>query len=181
MVAFSRYYIDFLTKLWQNVKSLFVDYIFGFFKKIFYSDPKEYIELLRAEAWESASWNSFDWIALVFVSAVNIALVVLFIIWLIQLCRRHMRFKKKEIEKDDLLQEVEILNQKVIELIDEKNKILALRVSQIGGTTIDNTPRLEAYDGQRKSSKRTATVSSNSRFTKLIEVDNLYPILSSSS
>ena len=175
MVAFSRYYIDFLQRLWQNIKSLFVDYIFGFFKKIFYLDPKEYIELLRAEAWESQSWNTLDWIALVFVSAINIALVVFFILWIVQLCRRHLRFRKKEIEKDDLLKEVEILNQKVIELIDEKNKILALRVSQIGGGTADLNPRLEDHNlGRKSQTKKNQTVGGVSRFTKLIEVDNMY-------
>ena len=49
-----------------------------------------------------------------------------------QLIRRYVRFTKREVDKDALVEEVSLLNQKVVELIDEKNKILAMRVSQIG-------------------------------------------------
>ena len=40
-----------------------------------------------------------------------------------QLIRRYFKFARTEIEKDELLEEISFLNQKTVELIDEKNKI----------------------------------------------------------
>ena len=176
MVEFSRYYINFLSTLWTNIKKLFTECIIGFWVKLFYTDPKTYITDLRNSAWENSNWTVADWIALVVVTLVNITLVVLLIIWLVQIFRRYFRFRKKEVEKDDLVQEVAILNQKVIELIDEKNKILALRVSQIGGGTVDPKARgLERPTNERESAKKNKKGKENtSRFSKLINVDNLY-------
>ena len=174
MVAFSRYYITFLQDLWDNVVSLFVDKIVGFWVKLFYIDPLRYYQKLHAEAWESGEWNTLDWVALVGVTLVNITLVVLFIIWLIQLIRRFFRFRRREVEKDDLVQEVAILNQKVIELIDEKNKILALRISQISGGQVENKFN-QPYDRNNKDkNKKEKKKTSTSRFTKLIAVDEQY-------
>jgi len=172
MVAFSRYYITFLQDLWKNIVTLIVDYLFGFWKKLFYTDPIAYYNKLHAAAWENSDWTTMDWIALVGVSLVNITLLVLIVIWLVQLFRRYFRFRKREIEKDDLVQEVAILNQKVIELIDEKNKILALRVSQISGGQADSKARqpYEKSDKDKKNKKKNVT----SRFTKLIAVDEQY-------
>jgi hypothetical protein len=174
MVEFSRYYIEFLGTLWDNIRTLFTDCIIGFWVRIFYTDPKQYIKNLRTWAWENSDWKVSDWIALVLVTLVNVALIVLFIIWIIQLCRRYFRFRKKEVEKDDLVQEVAILNQKVIELIDEKNKILALRVSQIGGGVVDPKARVMEKGTERDSKKSKKVKDVNSRFSKLISVDEIY-------
>ena len=62
--------------------------------------------------------------------------------------------------------EVSLLNQKVIELIDEKNKILAMRVSQIGA----GTQGVVDYDGSGSSKKK---AEHESRFSKLIQVDQM--------
>jgi soluble P-type ATPase len=50
----------------------------------------------------------------------------------ISMIRRYVKFSVTEIEKDELLEEISFLNQKTVELIDEKNKILALKVSNLG-------------------------------------------------
>jgi hypothetical protein len=173
MVAFSRYYISFLEALWRNIVSLFVDKIVGFWVKLFYQDPLRYYQDLHQQAWESGEWTTLDWVALVGVSLVNITLIVLFIIWIIQLIRRFFRFRKREVEKDDLVQEVAILNQKVIELIDEKNKILALRVSQISGGSVESKAN-QSYDRNKDKAKKEKKKSTTSRFTKLIAIDEQY-------
>lgn len=169
MVAFSRYYITFLTDLWSNICSLFMDYIIGFWVKLFYKDPVHFFTTLRNAAFGNNDWTAWDWIALVFVSLINITLLVLLIWWVVLLIRRYARFRKREVEKDDLVQEVAILNQKIVELIDEKNKILALRVSQITGDNKD--ARAMPFDKDKDKKKKKTGVS---RFTKLIAIDDKY-------
>jgi hypothetical protein len=51
---------------------------------------------------------------------------------LYQFIRKYIRFAKKEIEKDVLLEEVAILSQKAVELTEEKNKILQLKMESFG-------------------------------------------------
>ena len=169
MVAFSRYYITFLTDLWANICSLFLDYFIGFWKKLFYTDPTNFFTKLKNAAFNNNDWTAWDWIALIFVSLVNITLLVLLILWIVLLLKRYFRFRKREVEKDDLVQEVAILNQKIVELIDEKNKILALRVSQITGDN-DKAKAMPFDKDKDKKKKKTG----NSRFTKLIAVDEKY-------
>jgi hypothetical protein len=92
------------------------------------------------------------------------------LIW--QLLRRYIRFRKREVEKDNLIQEIDSLNTKVLELIDEKNKILALRVSQIGGGSAFADPNNQ-FEGE---SKKEAKGLLPQRFTKLRRVDEEYKL-----
>lgn len=112
-----------------------------------------------------STWNALDYIAFILVLIINIGFIVLLLILLFQLVRRYVRFVKREVDKDALVEEVSLLNQKVVELIDEKNKILAMRVSQIGA----GTPGMVDYEGSSSKKKQ----ENESRFSKLIQVDQL--------
>lgn len=112
-----------------------------------------------------STWNALDYIAFILVLIINIGFIVLLLILLFQLVRRYVRFVKREVDKDALVEEVSLLNQKVVELIDEKNKILAMRVSQIGA----GTPGMVEYEGSSSKKKQ----DNESRFSKLIQVDQL--------
>ena len=109
------------------------------------------------------TWNALDYIAFILVLIINIGFVALLFVLLFQLIKRYIRFIKREVDKDALVEEVSLLNQKVVELIDEKNKILAMRVSQIGA----GAPGIVDYEGS--STKKRAE--NESRFSKLIQVD----------
>ena len=172
MEAFATYYIEFLKDLFLNLKELIWGKLIGFWIQIFYTDPKSYFKLIGDY---TGNFRWYEWVAFVIILLINITVVVLFVIWLIQLFRRYFRFRKTEVEKDDLVQEVAILNKKVIELIDEKNKILALRVSQIGGGTIENKAlQLDKLTRDKSQDKKKKSKASESRFTKLIQVDEEY-------
>jgi len=170
MEHFANYYIEFLQTLWTNIKELIWGKLIGFWIQIFYTDPKTYFNQIGTYAKE---WNVIEWIAFVAVLIIDLTVLVLFVMWIIQLLRRYFRFRKREVEKDELVQQVAILNKKVIELIDEKNKILALRVSQIGGGSIENRAGAGAYTPKAKSNKKVVK-GVESRFTKLIQVDLEY-------
>lgn len=166
MVEFSRYYIDFLQALFSNIKKFFVNF-FHLFVDIFYTDPKAYIQMLVKASVQNSEWKATDWLVFVIVTIINLALLVAVIVLIVQLFRRYFRFRRKEVEKDELIEEVSILNQKVVQLIDEKNKILAMRVSQLG---VGTTGSLEEEENKSKSAL------TESRFTKLTMVDREYEI-----
>lgn len=163
MTGFTQFYIRFLEQLWNNIVHFFTT-IGDLIARMFYKDwaVDGYYQLFIEN---SATWNVLDYVAFIFVLIINIAFVGLIIFLLYLLIKRYVRFVSREIDKDTLVEEVSLLNQKVVELIDEKNKILAMRVSQLGvgtpGMALD-------FDGtHRKKSD------DESRFSKLIEADRI--------
>lgn len=164
MTGFTQFYIRFLEQLWNNVVYFFTT-VGDLIARIFYKDwaINGYYQLFIEN---SASWNVLDYVAFVFVLIINITFIGLVLYLLFLLLKRYIRFSAKEIDKDTLVEEVSLLNQKVVELIDEKNKILAMRVSQIGV----GTPGL-ALDYDSSATKRKSN--DESRFSKLLDVDRL--------
>lgn len=161
MNGFSQFYIQFLSDLWKNICECF-SMLWSIIVKIFYGDWAEngYINTFMNAI---GTWNALDYIAFILVLIINVGFIVLLVILLFQLIRRYVRFVKREVDKDSLVEEVSLLNQKVVELIDEKNKILAMRVSQIGA----GAPGIVDYEGTSSKKK----LDSESRFSKLIYVD----------
>lgn len=163
MNGFSQFYIQFLSDLWRNICECF-SMVWNIIVKIFYEDWADngYANTFMNSI---STWNALDYIAFILVLIINIGFIVLLLILLFQLVRRYVRFVKREVDKDALVEEVSLLNQKVVELIDEKNKILAMRVSQIGA----GTPGMVEYEGSSSKKKQ----ENESRFSKLIQVDQL--------
>lgn len=161
MSGFSQFYIQFLGELWGNITEIF-SMIWSIIAKIFYGDWADngYFNTFMNAI---SDWNALDYIAFILVLIINIGFVALLCVLLFQWIRRYFRFIKREVDKDALVEEVSVLNQKVVELIDEKNKILAMRVSQIGA----GSPGVADYEGASGKKK----LDSDSRFSKLIQVD----------
>lgn len=176
MAEFSKYFISFLKKFFEN----FLDWyktLFSLFSKIFYSYPKQYINDIITSCVNNENFKVLDWIVLVLVSIVLVIFFGLVIVVIFQFLRKYIRFRKREIEKDELVDEIAVLNNRVFDLVEEKNKILALRINQIGGT--------EAYARQADMERGTSSLKgkrpalqSDSRFVKLTQVDKDYEISS---
>lgn len=176
MAEFSKYFISFLKKFFENFLDWFKT-LFSLFSKIFYSYPKQYINDIITSCVNNENFKVLDWIVLVLVSIVLVIFFGLVIVAIFQFLRKYIRFRKREIEKDELVDEIAVLNNRVFDLVEEKNKILALRINQIGGT--------EAYARQADMVRGTSSLKgkrpalqSDSRFVKLTQVDKDYEISS---
>ena len=162
MSGFSQFYIEFLSDLWANVVRHF-QMLWTIISDVFYTDwavNGYFNSFVNAIG---GGWNALDFIAFILVLIINVGFIALFVIFIFQLLRRYFKFVRREVDKDALVEEVSLLNQKVVELIDEKNKILAMRVSQIGA----GSPGVVDYEGNATKKKG----DSESRFSKLIQVD----------
>ena len=166
MVEFSRYYINFLRDLFSNIYNFFITIINAFID-VLIKDPISYFENLINS---SNNFNLLDWISAFIVIIINGFFIIFLFIRLYQLLRKYIKFVKKEIDKDQLLEEITALNLKTAELVEEKNKIFALKVSNITNNrdlmlnTIDNKIETEGE----------IVKSTQSRFIKLINVDIQY-------
>ena len=164
MAEFTKFYIRFLEQLWNNIVHFFVT-IGDLLARMFYKDwaVNGYFQLFTES---SSNWTVLDYVAFIIVLIINIGFIGLSIYLIFLLLKRYIRFTSKEVDKDTLIEEVSLLNQKIVELIDEKNKILAMKVSQIGVGAPGLAAEAASAGGLKKSDNE-------SRFSKLIEVDKL--------
>ena len=79
------------------------------------------------------------------------------------LCRKYVRFVKKEIDKEDLQRQIERLNYELYKTVQEKDRILGLQMKAVGGPM--SNPEESAEDVIEQVS---------SRFPKLTYVDQKY-------
>lgn len=162
MVEFARYYITFIRDFFANIGEFFKR-LFEAFADLFFNQVIIYIKNFFAS---SAEFNLLDWVMAFIVIMINIAFFVFLGLKLYQWIRKYVKFSKSEIEKDALLEEITFLNQKTIELIDEKNKILALKVGAFGMTHDQRDDLLEE--------EKVEEAVGPSRFIKLTAVDKEY-------
>ena len=121
MSGFSQFYIQFLQELWSNICECFA-LLWSIIVKIFYGDWAEngYANLFMNEI---PNWNVLDYIAFIIVLIINIGFIALLAVLLFQLIKRYVRFVKREVDKDSLVEEVSLLNQKVVEFLKETNSL----------------------------------------------------------
>jgi len=162
MSGFARYYVNFLGDLWGNIKEWFLAHI-SIIVKLFKGDWFDNNGYFSKLGDAIGSWSALDYIAFILVLIIDVGFIALLCVLIYQVFKRYVKFVKREVDKDSLIEEVSLLNQKVVELIDEKNKILAMRVSQIGG----GSQGVVDYEGQGGKKKG----DNESRFSKLIQVD----------
>lgn len=87
--------------------------------------------------------------------------------------RKYIRFVKKELDKDDLLHQVEQLNNELYQAVSEKEKILNLKVAEMGiKPELKPDANLPQEDKEKEAQKTLKEISS--RFSRLVQVDNKY-------
>ncbi len=163
MVEFARYYITLIRDFFINIGEFFKT-IFEAFAGLFFNGTVEFFVNFIAA---SAKFTLLDWVMAFLVLSINFAFFAFLFLRIYQFLRRYIKFATTEIEKEELLEEISFLNQKTVELIDEKNKILALKVSNLG-----ISPKGEDMgDFDKTDDEEDKTPS---RFVKLIQVDKEY-------
>lgn len=171
MKEFAKYYVHFLKDFIKNFGSFFKNIGLAF-KKWFYNDIKNYFIDLKDYSVDNTYWGVGDWICYVIVLLIDIAFVVLVVTLIVVLAKRYAKFRHREIEKDELVDQIQLLNKKVVDLVDEKNKILSLRVSQITGGEVEANPD-DLFNPQAKPEDE-EEIDNTGRFVKLTQVDNYY-------
>lgn len=165
MDLFVRFLYDFLSLFFGGIKKIFLG-LFEGIKEIF-NIPK-YYEVVKNY---SEDLTTKEWIMVVL--AVLCLLIILgTIIFLIILgIKKYIRLRKSLVEQEELLEEVADLNRDVLKLTKEKDKIMAMKVSQLG-LKPDESETLELNEEQDK--KDEVLKQGESRFSKLSQIDLEY-------
>lgn len=166
MAEFAKYYLDFLSKLFTNIGIFFAE-IWNAIKNIFVADIPAYGNDLSAAG---AEFGVIGWITYVVMLLINGLLLFFLFYRLAQIIRRYVLFRAKEVEKDELMEELAKAKDKIVKLILEKNQLYAMKVnSAFPGNFLPGQEMKDEEDVKEEQVSR-------SRFTKLIAIDKKYEV-----
>ena len=113
-----------------------------------------------------------DWILSVLVAIIVFALLAAIIFFVYLLIRKYIRFRESLVSREELLEEIGNLNREIIKLTREKERVLAMKVSQLG-LRPDESNEIES-EGEKKEEEKELTDEDIGRFYKLKMVDREY-------
>lgn len=164
MAEFAKYYLEFLWSLLQNIGDFFSK-IFAAFAKVFGDDIKNYFAALAAAA---KDFDILGWVSLIAVSVVNSLFIFFLLYRFFQFVRRYILFRAKEVEKDELTEELARLKEQTDRLVHEKAQILAMKTDKFSPFVNPACPNPE--DGEENENDNVQT----GRFVKLKAIDKEY-------
>ena len=163
METFSRFLYEFLKQFFSGVLTIIKSIGTGITETLNFKAYQTILDTYKNDL------TTPEWV-LVIISLLCIAIFVGLIIALIYLlCRKYMKFRKKAIDQDELLEEVASLNKQVETLMKEKEKIMAMKISQLG---LKPDEASEVEEGEK--SEDESVDNPDIRFSKLNEIDLEY-------
>lgn len=165
----------------EFLNQFFIKGVWGIFKGIglgianIFNVP-EYIAIFKS--W-SGSFTAVDWILAILAVVATVAVLVAAVILVAVLVKKYIRVRKTLVDQEELLNEVGNLNREIIKLSNEKEKILAMKVSQLGlkpgesaYADIAETSDVAAEEGEKKADGEVdKSADDYSRFYKCTQVD----------
>ena len=159
----------------EFLNQFFVKGVWGIFKGIglgianIFNIP-QYIKIFKAWA---GKFTIVDWLLAIVAVIATVAVLAAIVILVVVLIKKYVRVRKTLVDQEELLMEVGNLNREVIKLNNEKERILAMKVSQLG-----LNPGESPYDEngeetkeEKKDGEVDKTADDYSRFYKCTQVD----------
>ena len=173
METYGRFLFEFLDQFFSGFKNVLVAIYEGL--KNTFNIPKYYSLIKQYQNdFQISEWflTGLAILSLAAIIGFAIAIIMLFL-------KKHMRLRKKIMNQEELLQEIDSLNKEVETLVDEKMRILSMQNPELGvdskGFSDIGKPAGGTEEEKEEESKEEKNVSSlDSRFSKLTLVDQEY-------
>ncbi|MDD3478342.1 MAG: hypothetical protein PHP32_05650 [Candidatus Izemoplasmatales bacterium] len=144
MNQFSRYFVELWRYIWDDFIYFFSEVFWKGIVVKFFENIKSYWSLLLVE---SSDFSVISWAMVALTSLIFLFFILLLIAQVVIWWNKFASFRRIEIEKNELIEEIAKLNDKVVELANEKNQILALKVSQLGINATTGAPSDQIVTG----------------------------------
>lgn len=131
MSAFGKYFGRLLKVFWEDVIDFFKS-IIDFFVSIFRSIVSNFSYYKSVFDLYAQDFNFIGWMFFVLSILLVLGLITLLVFLIVKLTKRRYIAKRKVKDKIVLLREIENLNHKVIDLMDERSQLLSLKVAELG-------------------------------------------------
>ena len=163
METFFRFLYEMLATFFSGLVHVFKA-IIASFKMTF--NIKSYISIVN---FYKDDMNGAEWVFVGLAILLMVGIVVGIVLLIIILVKKYIRLRKTLVEQETLLEELAILNNKVVDLMKDKDELMAMKVSQLG-LKPGESPTEEA-----KTEGETEEISDeNIRFSKLHNIDKEY-------
>ena len=184
MSAFLKWFFAFISEMLKGFGMIFGGIGKGIVQ-IF--NVKNYVAIFKAH---SGGFSAVSWILAVLAIIVVVAVYVLIAMLIILALRKYIRFRHSIVSNEDLLEEISVLQQRVMKMAKEKDEIMAMKVAQMGlGTSKGLVGAGEGFsrgsmslsagevpegeEGQM-AAEEGVYVTTEHRFARLFEVDSFY-------
>ena len=175
MDKFLRWFFEFISEMLKGFEIMFQGIGRGIIK-IF--NVKNYIKIFKTY---SKDFSTIEWVLAVLTIIVVIAIYVLLLVLILMIIRKYIRFRHSIVSNEDLLEEISVLQRDVMKMAKEKDRIMAMKVAQIGGgsgpalsLTSEEYETEDAENIQQAAGDEGIFITQTRRFSKLYEVDMFY-------
>ena len=168
MDTFVRFLFEFMSVFFSGVGMIFKGLFGGIIQMFNISEYLYTIEFYRKD------FNMSEWVLVVIAVIVMLIVLLLIILLIWFVIRKYVKFRKTLVEQECMLEEIGSLNKQVADLVQEKEKILAMKVSQLGlKPTEEAVITNEEENSENQGSEETENLD-NIRFSKLHAIDVEY-------
>ena len=133
----------------------------------------------------SPQFGALGWILAILAILVVLAIYAAIAFLIILAVRKYVRFRHSLVSNEDLLEEIAVLQRRVLKMTREKDEIMAMKVAQMGmagrgaALAAANAAALseggeEGEQGEQPAVGDGVLVTTERRFSKLLDVDNFY-------
>ena len=178
MGTFLKYFYEILSQFFSGFISIFNGIVDGV-GKIF--NFKQYIKIAKSY---KGDFNVSEWVLFGISALILLVFIAMFVLLIVFIARRLLRFRKTIVEQESMLEEIGDLNRKVATLVQEKEEILAMKVSQLGlkpgesptiaGVSSSSADGGEDGEGSGEGDEGEVDKNTTIRFAKLHDVDEQY-------
>ena len=161
MDTFFRFLYEFLSQFFNGLKLIVMGFVKGF-GKIF--NFKAYFKIVD---YYKKDFSIPEWLLVGIAILIILVVLGLIVLGLYFLIRKYIRIRKTLVDQESLLEEVSDLNGQVAKLMQEKDDILAMKVSKLGLKPNESDTEENAID-------EVVDPNTEIRFPKLNEVDIKY-------
>lgn len=169
MSTFVRFLYEFMSVFFGGIAMIFKGIVDGFVQMF---NVKEYAYIIQ---FYKKEFNMGEWPLVILAIVVLILLLGLLLLLIGFIIRKYIKFRKTLVEQESMLTEIGNLNKEVTQLVQEKEKILAMKVSQLGLKPGEEAEVLEEEESPNSKADNLEEVDdSNTRFSKLHAIDLAY-------
>ena len=169
MNTYIRFLFEFMSVFFSGIGKIIGGFIGGIIQMFNFSEYAYVIEFYRGDL------KTSEWVLVVIAVIILLILLGLIIGVVYFILRKYLVFRKTQLEHESMLEEIGSLNKEVAQLVQEKEKILAMKVSQLGLKPDEEAEVLEEVENpEGETNKNDDPALENVRFSKLYSIDKEY-------
>ena len=168
METYGRFLFEFLDQFFSGFKDIFLGFFSGI-QKIF--NIGKYNEIIQ---YYKNDFSASEWVLVALAITSLVLLIGIITILIVLFVRKNAKWKKKIIDQEELLKEIDSLNNQVESLIEEKIKILDMKNAELGIKSDILDSDSESSESEIEEELQNDEDLGESRFSKLKMIDEEY-------